>query len=240
MTRWGPFRHYSGPDLSCGGIAMKPVIGIVLACVFAGCSTAPRNPFKDPCSAEASDPCGLCEQVERTVKVPAVTRCKVVPCYEEVFVPIYEQKCKPEYRDCWVDVWKTRDVPIYRTVRRPEYVDVEVPLYAKRRVPIQKEVCDPCTGEVSTVTCGWRQERYQCGTRTECRIGCWKKERIKCGTRCERYIADRELQKKFVGMKTENVKVGTRKIKRITGHKREEIEICPETTRTEWIRKPPR
>ena len=222
-----------------------------------------------------------CEPVE--VACPAVTRTRRVCVYEDVQVPVYAAKRTPVYREVEVAVMDCREVPVYRTVcipqyedvevpvmdcrevpvmgvrRVPVYKDVEVPVYGTQRVPLTRECCDPCTGEMRTVPCGFRCETIQTGTRTvRCQDG-WREEEIQCGVRLERFQSGTETRKVFAGYKQEQqqcgvrmerfqngtrtlkvlcgyrcerVEAGTRTVRRLTGYRNETIVVRPAYTRT--------
>jgi hypothetical protein len=237
--------------------------------------------------ALADNPCDPCQPVkrqwvERTIEIPAVMRTVRKPIFECIDVPIYRNKCTPTYREIQVPVYKTRNIPVYRTARTPRFKDVEIPVYATRsipvykmrkvpqfetvqvpvfrtrQIPLTKEVCDPC-GVTKTVTCGYRSERVQCGTRPVtkpagcieervqcgCRSeryqcgtrtvrqpdGCDEKQ-VECGARCETYQDGTETRRIRCGTDVERIQCGSRQVKRFKEWQCETVEVCPARTRT--------
>ncbi len=229
-----------------------------------------------------------CECVEHEVPIPAVTRTEIevvyvdheepvfktvrepvwedveVPVWKSRTVPVYTTQRVPVYEDVEVPCWKIRRIPIYVTQRTPVFEEIEVPVFTSERVPVTKEVCDPCTGEMTTVVCGcdvrvvqcgtrtemrikgfeekqvqcgWRPERFQDGTRTVRKVVDWKEEQVLCTHRYERYQDGTRTERRCTGYKTEEVQCGTRTIKVCAGTREKVIEVCPArmTTRTERI-----
>jgi hypothetical protein len=168
-----------GPEPIAAPVAPLPAVG-----AFGGgwngapCAPACPQPCCRPC-VRWVPPQRCC--VQRQVEVPARTAERCTPVFEDLQVPVYTTRCEP--------VWR----------------EVQVPVYACRQVPVTRTVCDPCTGEVSTVPCGVRTEHYVAEMRTE---------RVRCGTRVER------------------VQCGTRTVRRLAGMHRETVVVCPATTRT--------
>lgn len=225
-----------------------------------------------------------CECVEREIVVPAVTRLECEPVWDEIEDPVYKTVREAIWVDVEVPIWKTRPVPVYTTQRTPIYADVqvpcwkmrripihvtqrtpvfeeiEVPVFTTERVPVMKEVCDPCTGEITSVPCGcevrvvqcgtrtevrikgfeekqvqcgWRPERFQDGTRTVKKVVDWEEKRVVCAQRYERYQDGTRTERRCSGFDTKQVQVGTRTLKVPAGTRQREVVVCPAKTRVE-------
>ncbi len=163
----------------------------------------------------------------QTVTLPAVTHCYCVAEYEDVEVPVYKWECKPIYRDMsWPDMAQ-RCVPVTKIQMVPEYEDVEVPMYRTERIPVTKMACDPCTGQQTTVNCGFRVETVACGTRTVRRFKGWRKETVPCGTRLETYRRGTFTRPVLCGHERVRVQVGVRTEKRFKGWRQETMVLRP-------------
>jgi len=162
-----------------------------------------------------------------------------VPVYACRDVPVMAKRCVPQYENVEVPIYRTRQVPVEATRKVARYEDVEVPCYACRQVPITQDICDPCTGETRTVTCGCRSETYESGTRTERRLAGYDDETYVCGHRCETYQDGTQTRQRLAGYTTEEYTCGTRQERYQSGTRTEQVfagnrrEIVQTGVRTE-------
>lgn len=126
-------------------------------------------------TAEGAYECASCADGADVPRAPVRGRCD------------YRWQRVPVYRTITVPVYDTREEPVYATRCVPRCREIEVPVYTVNRIPVTREVCDPCTGEIRTVTCGYRCEGVQTGTRMRRVIEGYDRERYQCGVRMVRF-----------------------------------------------------
>lgn len=202
---------------------------LTCACLMAGTARA-QDVADEDCRLETIP--ARTERVERTIEVPAITKTRRVPVYEQVEVPIYECIEEPRFKQVRVPVYSTREIPVYKTERVPVYGMKDVPIYKKVEKPVTIKVWNPFCCEDEKIELWDECADVQVGTRQERGVVGHRDEQVQCGTRTERFISGHRLERVQDGTTRRAVQTGTQTVQRLTGYKTEQVLVEPATTRT--------